>query len=286
MSVPLLRGMGEWSSWQPLEGSHRGLGLPRAPGLYRIRVRGHDGLAYIGQTGNIHQRMGALNVLYQPEMPYNDPHTAAPCLWVLRTQEAAEFDVSAAVVSGDVQWRKSCEAVAVSAHREAFGLSPTANFGRMPPGWTKSSGRNSRLAASGRQKRGHADTSAAKTSDHPCVVDRHRNVLAQDWCGLSWSDWSEIDRAPRGRGIYRIRRARDSGLLYVGQGVIAQRLAAHAAKASLLDHRQGSLLGGRLEASWVALPDLESQQLLEVENDVIASHILTVGVAPAAQFLG
>jgi hypothetical protein len=45
---------------------------------------------------------------------------------------------------------------------------------------------------------------------------------------------------------------------------------------------------GDIEAGWVEFDEspLAAQQLLEVENDLIASYFLRTGELPAAQFLG
>ena len=75
-------------------------------------------------------------------------------------------------------------------------------------------------------------------------------------------------------------------LVCVGQGAIAFRLRAHAAKALSVGHRQGPGFSGDLETSWFALPGLPLVSLLEHENDLIAAHVLAPGHAPAAQFLG
>jgi hypothetical protein len=58
------------------------------------------------------------------------------------------------------------------------------------------------------------------------------------------------------------------------------------AKSRNLGHRQQAGFAGELEASWAELPTITSQQLLEVECDLITSHVMHVGAWPAAQFLG
>ena len=91
-----------------------------------------------------------------------------------------------------------------------------------------------------------------------------------------------------GRGLYRIRAAGAPTLLYVGEGVIADRIAAHLKKLALPDHAQGQLLrdAGPLEASYVRHDAWHGHQRLEVENDLIAAHVLEHGAQPAAQFRG
>jgi hypothetical protein len=77
-------------------------------------------------------------------------------------------------------------------------------------------------------------------------------------------------------------------LLCVGEGRIAARLLAHLAKCGRERHPQGVVfrLAGRLEYSWAAGPAWLPHQRLELENDLIAAHLLATGAVPAAQFLG
>jgi hypothetical protein len=96
-----------WSGWFPLHDRAARLRVSRAPGLYRVRVVGQRVLAYVGQTSDLRQRLGHLCALYGDEIPYSDPHTAAPCLWVLRIVEGAEFEFSVAELAGDVLGRVS-----------------------------------------------------------------------------------------------------------------------------------------------------------------------------------
>ena len=73
---------------------------------------------------------------------------------------------------------------------------------------------------------------------------------------------------------------------YRGQGLVAQRRADHNAKSKTELHRQQSHFSAALIWEWVDLDDTHRSQLLEIENDLIASHIITQGAAPSAQFLG
>jgi hypothetical protein len=63
------------------------------------------------------------------------------------------------------------------------------------------------------------------------------------------------------------------------------RLAAHLAKLIVADYRQGTILraAGPLR-SWVLNAVWARHQPLELEIDLIAGHVQTTGVAPAAQF--
>jgi hypothetical protein len=84
---------------------------------------------------------------------------------------------------------------------------------------------------------------------------------------------SEACRAATCSGLYRIRSGQDSGLAYVGQGIVASRLRAHQAKALSQGHRQGPYFSGSMSASWVPLPGMPALNILEHENDLIAAHM-------------
>ena len=114
-------------------------------------------------------------------------------------------------------------------------------------------------------------------------------VMSLSWVGLVWSTFQPIGQITRdvGIGLYRVRRLNlTDRLLYVGEGNVASRLRAHQQKASNQDHRQAELFTGELEASVVEAPDAPRRGLWEIENDLIAAHVLTTGEPPDAQFLG
>lgn len=275
-----------WSSWADLADPSARRAAPTTGGLYRVRMTGEPTLAYVGQTGNLRRRLGDLSALYRDEIPYNDPHTAAPCLWVLRVHHGASFQFSVAEFDGSAVDRKARECVEISRHRCEMGASPLANFGRMPEGWVKSTGNNSSLARRGALRRGHPAPTAHRTADFPCIFDPSGDPVSAQWAGLIWSPWLPLDAAPAGTGLYRVRGTGASALAYVGQGAISQRLRAHAAKGRQSDHPQAAMFAPPVEVSWVIRADLGSQQLLEAEGDLIASHVAACGNAPTAQFLG
>lgn len=112
---------------------------------------------------------------------------------------------------------------------------------------------------------------------------------AADWLGLPWTSWMLIDSVPAAVdvGVCRIRRPSETGrLLYIGQGKLTNRLMAHRAKATRPGHRQADHFAGPVEVSVAALPVESGRALLEIENDLLASHLLVTGTVPDAQFLG
>lgn len=271
-----------WSSWQPLRGAQRDHAVSNSAGLYRIRRQDRSDLLYIGQSGRLKARLGDLQAVFRDAIPYNDPHTAAPCLWVLRVHDGAELEVSVRDAPSDVAARKALECVEVSLHRRDLGVSPYANFGRMPQGWVKSSQNNAKLKARGALRRGYQDASMTRSRDYRSVLDAARSPAGSDWAGFEWTDWTWKAPPANAVGLYRIRQPGQDSLLYIGQGRLRSRLA-RTMGAVLGDGTSGTLPtdGGH---SWVELHGLDQQQLLECENDLIASHVLSRGVPPEWQF--
>ena len=95
-----------------------------------------------------------LRGIEKPDMPYRDPHTAAPALWALMRSTRCEFEVAALPVAGNASRRKGLEAVAIALYRQEAGCSPSVNFGRMPSGFQMSSGNTQKLEQAGSRFRG------------------------------------------------------------------------------------------------------------------------------------
>ena len=277
-----------WLPWIPLEGCWKNSRVSSETGLYRLRLIGQEHFDYVGQSGvTLPNRLSKLASIYGDQMPYGDPHVAAPALWAIRKATGNEFEVSVAPVAGDTSWRKALKAVLVTNHRLTFSRSPTASFGKMPPGYSKSS------SASKRMRGGPTD---AGYDYHlpgvPLTGPLHDNLQSLNWCGHSWSRWIAFDPAAfpaaASVGLYRLRDADKPDLLYVGQGFVAARLKSHGQKARNPNDAQGTIFASakRLECSWVLADTWKQHHLLELENDLIASHVLQNGAAPPAQFMG
>jgi hypothetical protein len=276
-----------WSDWIPLAGRSRNPAIPTHPGLYRVRIAGAGDIIYIGQTGrSLRERLGALSTCYRPEMPYRDPHTAAPALWSLRDRDGVDFEVSTTEVDASKVERLALEALAITLHRVEHGSSPLVNFSGRIAGYRLSSSNTSALVAAGKRFRGGIDPSAAGSVSAPVPGPIDGDVVGTDWLGLSWAPWTPIEMTnPTGTGLYRLRRRGSDELLYVGQGRIGSRIRNHHAKRDTDGHRQADHFSGEVDASWTEL-QVDTRILLEYENDAIASHRLARGVAPLAQFIG
>jgi len=286
----------KWSDWLPLNQSWANPLVPQLPGLYRIRREGRDDLDYIGQTSTLlRQRLGALRGVYGEEMPYRAPHTAGPALWALRSVSVSGFEVSVAPDEGQGRWRKGQEALAISLYRQERNGSPTVEFGRMPAGFRMSSGSNAQLVRADKRFRGgtmvEADASHLPSLKPAGPFIGHPQSTT--WCGHHWSEWIPLveafgGKSADGEGLYRLRGEESGRLLYIGQGIVRQRLAAHLAKRLDPKHDQCPLLAAapRLDCSWVLNGTWFRHQRLELETDLIAAHVLALREIPAMQWLG
>lgn len=116
--------------------------LPATAGLYRVRAVDDALLAYVGQTGrSLRERVSGVRRAFGREMPYRDPHTAAPALWAWLHSVPGALIASVCPIDGDTPRRKALEAIVIAEHRQQHGVSPRWNFGRMPAGFSISSAR-------------------------------------------------------------------------------------------------------------------------------------------------
>jgi hypothetical protein len=151
----------------------------------------------------------------------------------------------------------------------------------------KSSGNNRRLVEAGKRFRGYRmsdEEIAALPPDAsvPPPAALEGDTRAADWLGLAWRD-TDID--PPGRrdvGVYRITTRTHGPLDYLGQGLVASRWRSHA------DGWVTDLAAERTDVTawgWVPL-EIGARQLLELENDLIASHMVIFVRPPLVQFGG
>ena len=285
-----------WSKWMPLNGAGRNQEIPGSNGLYRVRVKGTEKVIYIGETGGrggLRERLGSLSRgIYQPnEMPYRDPHTAAPALWAFRHRDKVDYEVSVSVFSGSKEDRNMLEAVELALHRSLYGSSPSCNFGRMPRGYKMSSKSDADLRG------GPTEQEQSSWTQGCSPVGRlDQEVTSKTWCGHSWTNWESLERISKLRkskdeGLYRIRSEGASKLIYIGRGNIIDRLKAHFSSIKNKELVKGQIFAkfSPLEASFTVLnPNSRAlylrHQMEELETDLIGAHGLGVDLLPEAQF--
>jgi len=273
----------DWSNWGTLDptGDHLST-FSTDEGLYRVRHPARAGLEYIGETGrNLRGRVRALaRGAFANEMPYRDPHTAAPCLWAVQQEDGEKLEVSVATptLAEDKQSRKAFEDAQIAVYRREMGESPTANFGRIIDGYQQSTYR------SGEERGGPLEPGETESNTEegvgPLDWSRSDDVLSEDWMGLLWSSPQPLADAdasiPTDDGLYRIwREDEELPLEYIGQ--------SSNLKSRLYRHRRNR--DEALLFSYSELGEHDAQHKREeVETELIGVHWLEVGASPRDQF--
>lgn len=266
-----------WSAWLPFTAPPNALHVvPSSAGVYRIRIHGTDEIAYIGETGRgLRQRLQVLrgNTL-AIDMPFNDPHTAAPSLWAIKHAEGADFDCSAAESRLGPRDRKALECFLLWHYRLERGSSTRCNHGRFHPEYTKSGNRSSGRRGA-RLPQGTENPSGGASTP---PLRRGGNRLGADWMGLVWAEpeaLARVQRVLRQPGLYRLFSPDGAELVYIGESRnVADRLRGHARN-----------LGAEVLYSVTYAPDLvHPYQRHELENDLIGYAFELAGCAPRLQF--
>ena len=100
-------------------------------------------LTYIGQTGRtLRRRLWELATgTYAEQCPFNDPHTAAPHLWLTVHLDKAQLEFSCTSLTGDGPILRGTEDMLLWRHRVENKCSTEANHGRFYPRWSRPSNR-------------------------------------------------------------------------------------------------------------------------------------------------
>jgi hypothetical protein len=274
----------DWSEWVRLDEDSFST-VPKEPGLYRIKHRAsnRDYLEYIGESGDIRRRIQSLaRGVYAEEMPYRDPHTAAPCLWAVRDSvgPALEISYTAPAKARDEQHRKGIEAALIALHRRETNRSPTANFGRIIDGYKQSSYSYNDPAYKGGRLASGEDEPNAASGVAPLDWQNWREPLARDWMNLNWSEPYQLGARliadPPDVGVYRIwYEGQESTLAYIGE--------SSNISSRLYNHEQ--TYGEDALFAYAERSDLDaSHKRAEVETDLIGAYYLVFGEAPLTQF--
>lgn len=264
-----------WSNWIGLNASPNAFRdiVTTDPGLYRVRVKGVEKLAYIGQTGrNLRERTRGLGRnTYRAQPPWNDPHTAAPGLWAWRTDQGLDYELSVASKFVDRAERQCIEDMLLYEYRLEAEESTLCNHGRFHPWWSRPTnkgkgGKMTKLV--GRTNpAGGVSITPAPFSDTPS---------AENWLFLNWSKklpLSPKPRTPQAAGVYRLMR-RDE-VVYVGESSdLHDRMRSHS-------RRFGK---ENLEASWVEMPSALPHHLKERETDLIGGFYKALQKPPLFQY--
>jgi hypothetical protein len=269
-----------WSNWRRLDTETQELDeIPVSSGLYRVRHPDKEGFEYIGETGNsLRQRIRHLaQGVRADEMPYRDPHTAAPCLWAILDKIGGklEFSFCNPEISRSERDRKGLEAATIALNRKIQGESPTANFGRIIKGYKQSSYRKDGVIG------GKEDTQDSEwVSLSPLDWSSKGSVKSVNWMGLDWSRPEKLDNRldadlPNS-GFYRIWFPNISPpLAYIGQTSDFQ--------SRLRKHQK--TFGDKAKFSVVDFAEADTHaERLELEEELIGAHFIQQNAAPKGQW--
>ncbi|MEM5528604.1 GIY-YIG nuclease family protein [Gammaproteobacteria bacterium AS21] len=223
-----------WSEWYPLEGGqdvYQKIPNKKA-GIYRVSSPSADELIYIGQTGRcLRERLRALRKgVYSENMPYNDPHTAAPNLWVWRHEKCFVYEFSFLLTEIDTPQRQGLEDFFLWQHRKNKGCSTLCNYGRFHRSWRKPS--NKMQGRTGCKLKNGELNSAGLSCSTP--LQSFARSTDRNWMSLNWSESVPLEQEnikylPKHCAIYRLQCTNSNEVIYIGetQNLVA-RLTAHA----------------------------------------------------------
>ncbi|MDN3663359.1 hypothetical protein [Vibrio agarivorans] len=274
--------MQRWSNWYPLSGEadvYQNIPTKQA-GLYRIRSPQRRELIYIGQTGRcLRERLRALRKgAYSQSMPYNDPHTAAPNLWVWRQEANLEFEFSFLTTAVDTPLRQGLEDYFLWRHRQEKGCSTLCNYGRFHKSWMKPS--NKKQGRIGRKLEANQFNPAGLSSSSPLV--QLGASFDENWMSLNWSEpepleSSHIKPLPNHAAIYRLLDVTSREVIYIGE---TQSLAHR-----LRTHTKGSWGVNPVFFSFADDINLSESHLRhEIEVDLIGAFYQERGCVPLFQY--
>lgn len=269
----------QWTDWIPLAQDQDSFSkIPSEPGLYRVKSLGDNTLVYIGQTGrSLKERIRTLrNNTLSEKMPFNDPHTASPCLWAYRVESGMDYEISATHQDKSKEDRMAIECFLLWQYRVENGSSTLCNHGRFHPRFTKSKDRKQGL----RGERLDGKTNPKGGESFPPLLPIG-SIESQRWMSLDWSEWKELDlrniqRIPTQPGVYRIYASEGLEMLYLGE--------SRNLRMRIQSHSRRGWESNAMFSYHSLTKSLPEYQRREIENDLIGGYYLERVEAPRFQF--
>lgn len=212
----------QWSDWTAILPTEDLGCIPEESGILRIGYTGASGLQYVGRSNhNLRNRIRRIGYeVKKNEMPFTDPVSAAPCLWAMKQELDGEFHVSwcDGFSSSEVNNAKHAY---LTMYQKVTSQSPTANYGRMFIGYSKS----------GRYRDGERGSKSSGTSRRRPIgtidvdLNRYRNVTSEQWLGISWRGPMEFRPEelsgmsysyPKSDGVFRVWKEENTELEAIG----------------------------------------------------------------------
>ncbi len=233
---------------------------------HRVRTKDHEQLLYIGQTKRLRRRFNDLSVnACADRMPFNDPHTAAQSLWILRVEEKMAFEFSGAATELSDDKRRGLEHMLHWKYHSEKGESPFVSHGRFHARYFRSGSRESGKRG-GLLPPGQINPASGPSS---CPLELTGKPWERNWMGLSWSEPIELIKerlgsVPSCSGLYKILEASTNQLLYIGEtkNLLARLKTRCQARWSNLKP---------LASFHVLAPNILDHQRRELETDLIGA---------------
>lgn len=273
-----------WTEWISFDSADIKT-LPTGSGVYRIRAVGGNELFFIGHTGrNLRERIGDLirNTMRDPsQMPFNDPHTAAPSLWAWRDATGISFECSATPLTDTFsdEERKALVHYLLWQYRLELGKSTLCNYGRIHPHYVKSRNRST-------GHRGYRlSEGQLNTAENPSFPPLRLAATSHEktWMGLEWSDLYRLDTTTNRQdiisspGVYKILDADTKWLLFIGYSANLRTIFQTQARKNWLCVHPSF--------AFSVFPDgLHSHQVAEIESDLIGGYYTQTKISPKFQF--
>lgn len=264
----------DWTDWIPLKTTPKVRKIiPTSQGVYRIRADGYSGIIYIGQTTNLKTRTASLsNNSHKKTIPLNDPHTAAPNLWVWKNEENWRYELSISETELTTQNREAFECFLLWKYRLEHNQSTLCNHGRFHPDYIKSGNKKTKLV--GRKLRANEPRNPSGGPSQP-PLESVNKPLNRTWMGVEWSPIRPLtlrDNIPRSTGLYKI--INEKKVVYIGETEdLVDRCRSHNRRFK--DHHYSfSVLD----------QDTLYHQRHELENDLIGCYYQIHTEAPERQF--
>lgn len=275
-----------WTPWMSLQREAIRQTVPALPGVYRIRHAGGEPqrLVYVGQTGRaLRERLLSLSAgVNAAECPFNDPHTAAPHLWLLRQLDGARLECSCAPVVGDVQTLRGSEDMLLWRHRVESGLSAEANYGRFYAGYVRPTNRwivrggalGTRTPGRRAEPLGSSAIMVDFSSSYPALVSIGVLLNVPWWQRAPLTQFRVL---PPGPAVYAIHDRGSTVPVYVGEtATLPVRAASHAAASWPL---------AEPTIAFMPVPAGTPKHVLrEFESDLLGWHFAVSARAPALQY--
>lgn len=291
----------QWSSWVDFSSQitdNFRMNIPKESGIYRVMITECNDanlvgkLMYIGisqksNSSSVYKRTRSLisNTL-KTSPPYNDPHTAAPCLWAYTNDPnlQCKFAISVTVpeFSPDVDIKRQLQCMEdrlLFLYRIQTGHSTIANHGHFHQWYDRPQNRSKGKPVG---LKSNPSGPISLPSQPPSDVS-NLELFSSDWLGWSWSAWEVLrgNQTPNLAGIYRLKEGEE--IVYFGQAKkIYSRLQQH--------HR--TYLGKKIQCSYFILPQKTPMQewalnvaLSEREVDTIGAYYEVMKTVPLYQYL-